>query len=37
MYTLIAVCVHFNLFINLAINSHTNPIMRGGGGVVVVL
>ena len=32
MYTLIAVCVHFNLFINLTINSHTNPIMGEGGG-----
>ena len=32
MYTLIAVCVHFNLFINVTINSHTNPTMGGGGG-----
>ena len=38
MYTLIAVCVHFNLFINLTINSHTNPIMgEGGGGALMLL
>ena len=37
MYTLIAVFVHFNRFIDLKINFHTNPYNLASSTAVVIL